>query len=299
MNTRFAEWLFRNKKYGIISRNELLAARSPKVLYLVLFIIGFLTILICVAPILWILLSSLKDIQELFAVPPTIIPRSFHPEKIVEVWNKMEFFTYYRNSMIMVSGSILCAIVFNGLLAYALSILKPRGSKFVFYLVLWSLMIPNIISLVPIFKNIVTLNLTNSFIPLCLGFGAQAFYVILYKSFFDAIPVSLIEAARMDGCSNMGIFFKIVFPLSQPINVVIAIFAFNGAWSDFILSFLVLKKEELMTVMVKLYNVSQVWGFPKDLQLMAMFFAVVPPILILILFQKFIIQGVSYSGLKG
>ncbi|MBN1411723.1 MAG: carbohydrate ABC transporter permease [Spirochaetales bacterium] len=289
---------FNKKRYGIISYNELRNKRT-KILYFSLLAFALIVVFISAVPIIWILLSSMKDIKELFEVPPTIIPRTFHPEKIVEVWNKMNFFTYYKNSFIMVGGSIVCAVIFNGILAYVLSILKPKGTKFVYMLVLWSLMIPNIISLVPIFKNIVSLKMLNSFIPLCFSFGANAFFVVLYKSFFDAIPVSLIEAAKMDGCSNLRIFFQIVFPLSQPINIVIAIFAFNAAWSDFLLSFLVLKRDEMFTVMVKLYTISQTWGFSKDLQLMGVFFSIIPPIIIFLIFQKYIIQGIAFSGIKG
>ncbi len=248
---------------------------------------------------MWILISALKDTKELFGSPTTIIPKSFHPEKAIDVWNRLQFGKYFINSFIMVTGAIIAAIFFNGLLAYCFSVLKPNGWKIIYGLVLWSLMIPNIVSLAPLFINISSLNLTDNWIPLWLSFGANAFFVLLYKNFFDNIPKSLGESAMLDGCSNFSIFTKIFFPLSKSINLVIIIFAFNAAWSEFLLSYLVLKDINMHTVMVKLFTMNGTWGMSADKKLIALGFSIIPPVIIFIIFQKYINRGITLSeGIK-
>ncbi len=287
------------EKTGIISSFDI---RRPgvKVLYGVCFGILCIMALLCFFPPLWIITSAMKDIKEFFAVPPTIIPRSFHPEKLVETWNKMNFWKYYLNSFMSIGGCVVCAVVFNGLLAYVISKLRPRGSKVVFTLILWSLMVPGTMGLVPLFSSIVDMHLINTFVPLWLIAGANAFYVVLYKNFYDGIPQSLMEAAQIDGCSNMGIFFRIVLPISKAINMVVIIFAINAAWSDFLMPFLVLKSESLYTVMVKIFTISTGnGGFAADQQFIAITFAIIPPLILYLIFQKQIMGGMANSGIKG
>lgn len=290
---------FNEKTYGLISFVDL---KKPtiKLLYATLVLICILVALICLVPPIWVLLSSLKNIKEFFAVPPTIIPRTFEPEKIVETWKKLDFLKYYINSGIMIVGCIGCAVVFNGLAGYVLSILKPKGTKLVLYLILWSLMLPATTNLVPVLKNIVFFKMTDSFIPLWLSYGAGAFNVMLFKSFFDALPVSIIEAARIDGCSRLKIFYRIVLPLSKAVCMVVIIMTINSAWSDFLLPYLVLKNPNKFTVMVKIFDLANgSTPFPYDIRLLALLFAIVPPAVLFIFFQKHITQGISLSGIKG
>jgi multiple sugar transport system permease protein len=244
------------------------------------------------------MLSSFKSQQEFFRQPPTFWPKEFHPERIVEAWNKLNFLQYYKNSLISVVGSVICAIVFNGLMAYVIAILKPTGGKLVYGLIMLSLMVPATTSLVPLFKNIVALQLNNQFTALWLAAGANAFYVILYVNFFRSIPASLIEAARLDGCSDLQIFFRIVAPLSKPINMVIAMYSVNAAWSDFLLPYLVLKKDSMFTVMVKLFVAREGGKMTPDQLMMCITFAIIPPIILFILFQKKITQGGMMGSIK-
>lgn len=291
--------VFDNKTNGLINFVDL-KKPSIKFLYTTLLFICVLVAFICIVPPLWVLLSSLKNIKEFFAVPPTIIPRSFEPEKIIETWNKLHFMKYYINSGIMIAGCIVTAVVFNGLAGYVLSILKPKGSRLVLYLILWSLMLPATTNLVPVIKNIVFFKMTDSFLPLWLSYGAGAFNIMLFKSFFDALPISIIEAARIDGCSNLKIFHKIVLPLSKAVCMVVIIMTINSSWSDFLLPYLVLKSPNKFTVMVKIFDIANGSSpFPYDTRLLALLFAIVPPAILFIFFQKNITEGISLSGIKG
>lgn len=285
-----------DKDNGIITRSDLKSSRV-KIIYYILFVICLIITIISIAPPIWVLLSSFKDIKE-FTIEPTILPKEFDFNKFIKTWNNLKFFKYYVNSFYSVAGSVVCAIVFNGLLAFALSILKPKGSKFVYALVLGSLMVPATTSIVPLFMNINKLGLSGTFYPLWFSIGANAFYVVLYKQFFDTLPISIIEAARIDGCSNLQIFTRIVMPLSKPITMVIAMYAVNYAWSDFLLPYLVLNNSGLETVMVRLFEFRN--GKTADVDILrAIVFAIIPPIILFTAFQKQITQSNTHSGVKG
>lgn len=287
--------IFKKKNGGFLSRNDLFTVRG-KVIYGLFFLFGFSLIFICFLPPVWILLSSLKSVEELFRIPPTIFPEKLHWDKVKEVWDLLKFGKYYKNSFIMVGGSLVSAMFFNGLMAYVFSVLKPKGWKIIYALVMWSLMIPAVISLAPLFLNIVKLGMKNSFIPLWLSLGANAFFVLLYKNFFDGIPRSFAESAMIDGASPFRIFRSIYLPLSVSINLVICIFAFNASWSDFLLPYLVLQDQKMHTVMIKLFTMNGVNGMSIDKRLTALGFSIIPPTLIFIFFQKWINQGMNLQG---
>lgn len=284
------------KDSGIIVHSDL-KRPSVRMLYYVIFAICIFITIIAIAPPVWVFLSSFKDLKE-FTIEPTLLPKKFDFNRFVETWKKLEFFKYYVNSFYVVVGSVISAVVFNGLLAYSISILKPKGSKQVYALILGSLMIPATTSVVPLFINLNKLHLTGTFYPLWLAIGCNAFFVVLYKQFFDTLPVSVIEAAKIDGCTNLQIFYKIVMPLSKPITMVIAMYAVNAAWSDFLLPYLLLNNTGLETVMVRLFQFRNSQATDVEV-LRAIVFAIIPPIILFTAFQKQITQGNTHSGVKG
>jgi multiple sugar transport system permease protein len=284
------------KDNGIITWSDLKKPRV-RIIYYILFAICLIITIISIAPPIWIFLSSFKDIKE-FTIEPTFLPKKFDFNKFVKTWTELKFFKYYVNSFYSVAGSVVCAIVFNGLLAFALSIIKSKGSKFIYALVLGSLMVPATTSLVPLFININKLGLSGTFYPLWFSIGANAFYVVLYKQYFDTLPKSIIEAARIDGCNNLQIFTRIVMPLSKPITMVVAMYAVNYAWSDFLLPYLVLNNSGHETVMVRLFQFRN--GKTADVDILrAIVFAIIPPIILFTAFQKQITQSNTHSGVKG
>jgi len=285
-----------NKDNGNIRQSDL-KRPSVRVVYYCIVIVCIIMTIISIAPPIWVFLSSFKDIKE-FTLEPTLFPKKFNFSKFIKTWNDLKFFRFYLNSFYSVSVSVVCAIVFNGLLAYSISIIRPKGSKIVYGLILGSLMIPATTSVVPLFINITKLGLGGTFYPLWLVIGANAFFVVLYKQFFDTLPISVIEASRLDGCSNFQIFFKIVMPLSTPITMVISMYAVNVAWSDFLLPYLLLSNTPLETVMVRLFQFRN--GAVSDIEVLrAIIFSMIPPIILFIVFQGRITQGTSHSGVKG
>ncbi|MDR3193230.1 MAG: carbohydrate ABC transporter permease [Treponema sp.] len=282
---------------GVIRTMDL--KQTPvRILYGCILAVGITVSFIGAAPLIWVFLSGFKEIRE-FVREPTILPRTFDFGVYVKTWNQLHFGRYYLNSLISVTGSVVCAVFFNGLLGYALSKVRPVGSKIILSLVMWCLLIPGATSVVPLFININKLGLTESFIPLWFSIGASAFFVVLFKNFFDELPQSLVDAARIDGAGNFTIFARIAIPLSKAIIIVIVMYSINRAWSDFLLPFLILSNSNLETVMVRLfYFKSGDWTSDVDV-LRAVVFAVIPPIVLFFIFQKQIAQVTIHSGIKG
>lgn len=284
----------------IFSRLDLKKPEN-KIVYWVLFAIITIAALICFAPPLWIILSSLKDVKEFYSEPPTLIPRTFDISKVKDIWVSFHFLKHYINTFEVVLGVLIFSLVFNASVGYFLSKLKPKGSAVIFTLILWSMMLPNTVGMVPVFKNIINfpilhINLTNTYWPLWMMAGANAFNVIIFKGFFDGIPQSLVEASRIDGASNLRVFFKIIMPLSKPVLMTISIFTINGAWSDWFWPFMILKDGELYTIMVKIYTMS---SQTMDYRFVALSLAIIPPVILFVFFQKYIMQGFTLSGIKG
>lgn len=286
----------KSKKDGAIRDYDM---RSPRVrlMYTLVIVLCFIILIVCVFPAVWVLLAGFKDIKE-FNRNATIFPTSFDIEKLKKTWELLKFAKYYKNSAILVAGCTVCAVIFNGLLAYGFAVLRPKGYKIAYGLVMWSLMIPATTSMVSLFRNINLLGLNQSFLPLWLMYGANAFWVVLFKEFFEGIPKDLLEAAKLDGCGPLQVFTKIMLPMSKSIIMVVAIFAVTAAWSDFLLPYLVLNGSGKETVMVKLFTFKDT---PTDAVsvLRAVLFSIIPPTIIFAIFQRQITDSAAAGAVKG
>ena len=285
------------QRTGVI-RDYDMHSTSVKIGYgFILFLCGLMVVL-AVFPLIWVVLAGFKDLKE-FVSSTSIFPRSFDLNAYAVTWSQLGIAKNYLNSLIFVVGSVVCALIFNGLLGYGIGILKPRGHRAVKRLVLLSLLMPPTISIVPLFMNIQKLRLGNSFLPLWLSYGANAMYVILFVQFFETLPASIIEASRIDGCSQLQTFTRIVLPLSRPICAVIAIFAVNAAWSDFLLPYLVLRGGDKQTVMVRLFVFSTEQTVNADTMMRSVVFSMIPPIILFFIFQKQLTENAVSVGIKG
>lgn len=288
----------KNKSSGILTGADYKKV-SFRILYGIILFLLFVAALTALIPVLWLFITSFKNAEEMTSIPYHLFPEVFKLDKIVEVWNMLDFGKYFLNTIIVVVGAVICSVLFNGLLAYAFAIVKPKGYKFFFALVMASYMIPAIASIVPLFNQIFKFGMLNTYIPLWFMFGANAYYLIMFKNYFESLPKALFEAAEMDKCGKFRAFFTIVLPMSKPIIGVVAIFTMTAAWSDFLLPFLVLRDKEMMTIMVKIYDLQStmgsVQGFGPDRMLMILTISILPQILIFAIFQKQI-TGSSAAG---
>ena len=273
-------------------------SKKTKFWLVMIYIACFAIALIALYPVFWLACSSLKNLTEYLSTTQ-ILPKNADWAGWVKTWNDFGFTKYYINSGIAVAGGVLCAIFFNGLMAYVLAVLKPKGHKIVLALVMWCLLIPPTTSFVALFVNIKKIGLTGSFVPLWLTMGANAYWVILFKNYFESLPRDYIDAARIDGCGTFGVFPRIVLPLSKPIIVVVATFAITAAWSDFLMPFLLLSGTDKETIMVKLYSFQTSIKTNQIDIIRAVLYSIIPPTILFAVFQKQIMGGVMSGGIKG
>lgn len=272
--------------------------KKNRVVYGIFILLLVIFALTAIIPVLWLFITSFKTISEINSTVYHLFPESFDLGKLVRLWNKLNFGKYYLNTLIIVIGAMICAVVFNSLLAYAVGVLKPFGYKVINALVLLSYMIPSALSLYPLIMQITQSGMINSYAPLWLAFGANAYYYLLFKDYFEKLPSSLFEAARMDGLSDFRIFYKIVLPLSKSMIGVVAIFAMTAAYSDFLLPYLVLQDDAMQTVMVAIYRLSSTDTLDASEFLMLLVISIIPQIIIFIIFQKQIMGSAVNSGMK-
>lgn len=293
---------FSSKTEGLLNYSDL---KKPQyqILYWLMFSILMIIGLACLLPVLWVAVSGFKDMQEMYAVPPTIIPKTFDIKRIATVWSKVHVFKYFKNSCILIIGCLVSDILINGFAGYVLSKLKPIGSRLLESLIFCSMLLPGI-SMIPLYMTFVDMpifhiNLTGSYMPIWLIAGANAFNVLLFRNFFNSIPSSYLEAARIDGCSNAGIFGRIILPLSKPVLMVVSIFSITGTWSNFMWPYLILGNTDKEPVSVMLYSMSESSSLMDNEYMILTTMSVVPMIIVYAIFSKHIIGGLDMSGVKG
>lgn len=292
------------KEKGAIMPIELKSKKMQAIYFLNLAIL-ILIALVCLLPVLWLFITSFKSVKEIYQTPVTLFPKNFDITKIGRVWNKMNFLKYYTNSFLLCVGDIVFDIIVSGLAGYVLSRLRPKGIGVVQMLIFYTMLMPATVSLVPRFQMfidmpIIHVSLVNTYLPMWLMAGANCFNILMFKGFFDSVSKEYVEAAQIDGCSNIGIFMRIMLPLSLPILMVVAILTFTAAWGNFLYPFLLLQNKELYPVAVKIYELkTSSGGILMDEYMMVLFFSIIPPIILFLFFQKQMMNGVSFSGVKG
>lgn len=295
MNTKLS-----NKTEGLITAIEY-KRKSVAFSYWLMFGIIVVIAVICIFPIIWSFLSGFKEVDEFFSLTPTLFPQTFKIEKIQSVWRDLKLGRAFLNSMIMIIGCLIGNIVIGGLAGYTISRLKPRGSKILFTLMLWTMMMPNTLSLIPQYLTwidfpVIHVNLKDTYIPFYIASMGSVFNILLFKNFFDKIPISFVESAKLDGCGNVGVFLRIIIPLSKPIVATISIFVFTGCWNDFLMPYLIIKKQSLMPVAVRLYSLMSQWTQPQ--QMLAAFIVMIPSLVVYMICSKQILGNSMSAGIK-
>ena len=292
-----------DKTEGLLNWNDL---KQPKgiLIHTSMMILLVLLSLICLIPFAWMFLSAFKTTQEMYAVPATLFPSSFDVERIKNVWKTAHFGKYAMNSVYIILGCLAFDVTFNGLAGYVLSKIKPFGTEVLNTALFWTMMMPGI-SMVPLYMTFVKFpighfNMTGQFLPLWMMAGTSAFNIFLFRNFFNGIPTAYMEAARIDGASDLEIFFKIILPLSKPIISVVAIFSVIGSWSNFFWPYLLLSDTGKEPVAVMLYKLTAGNSpFKDNDRMLIMMFAAIPSIIIFSIFSKRIMGGLNMSGIKG
>ncbi len=289
-----------DKKTGLILSNDY-NRLSVKVSYWIIFTLLIVWSVAALLPVVWAFLSGFKEIDEFYSTTPSFFPKNMDFSRIKAVWNDMRLGGRFVNTVVMFAGVWISEVLIGGVAGYTMSRLKPAGSKYLFMLIMWTMMMPQTVTMVPKFLMYIDVpffhwNLQNTYVPFWLSAMANAYNIVLFKSFFDTIPLSYIESAKIDGCSNAGIYTKIIMPLSKPIIATITIFVFNGVWNNFLMPYLLIKDTSLYTVALGLYTIRDSWTEP--FQMLAAFIVIVPPIIIFLMCSRQILSSNVNVGVK-
>ena len=267
-------------------------------LYIFLFSTGF----IYLAPLLLMLLYSLMPLTQIGRFPPDFIPDKFmwiNYTSALEFWN---FWVGLKNTLIITILCIIGNVLSSSFVAYGFARFEFPGRNILFSLLLGTMMLPFAVTMVPLYLGYNFLGLVNTFVPLILPhyFGV-AFFIFLLRQFYLSIPKEYLDAARIDGASEISIWWRIMIPLSKPAILVVIILTFQQTWDDFIQPLIYLHDEDLQTLSLGLFRFRALPGQGSILNQMmaASVMLTVPQVFVFLIFQKQIMDGATLSGIKG
>ncbi|MFM2222651.1 MAG: hypothetical protein RLZZ78_908 [Armatimonadota bacterium] len=264
--------------------------------------------LIFVSPLLWMVTTAIKPIEETMTATPTLLPSKFlwdNFPKAVTYGSKelgyIPFLLYARNTLMVTLLCVAGSVCSNAVVAYAFARLRWPGRDAFFAVTLATMMVPFPVLMVPTFGLFKYLGWVGSFRPLWVpAFFGSAFSIFLLRQFFRTIPMELSEAAKIDGCSEVRIFTDVLLPLAKPALAVVALFTFMGTWNDFMGPMIYLSDQETFTLSLGLQAYQSQHGGTQWNLLMAAATVVILPVIVVFFFaQKMFIQGIATSGLKG
>jgi multiple sugar transport system permease protein len=255
------------------------------------------------APLMWMVSSSFKVELRVFQFPPQLIPDPFRPQNYVEALTYKPFPLYLRNTVFLVVMNELAIVLAASFCAYGFARIRFPGRDLWFAIVLSTMMVPYVVLMVPQFVIFSRLHWIDTFLPLTVPyfFGGGAFNIFLLRQFFRTIPEELADAARIDGCNEFTIYARIMMPLAKPALTTVAIFTFMGTWNDFMGPLLYINSPERFTLAIGLANFrGALFARTRWDLLMAFSTAMtLPVIVVFFLAQRYFVQGVVLSGLKG
>jgi ABC-type glycerol-3-phosphate transport system permease component len=250
-------------------------------------------------PFLWLISTSLAPESQVFTRSIVWIPNPISWSNYANGLNEFPFWQYFKNTMVICIAVVIGATASSSFIAYGFSRVSWRGREPLFVVVLATLILPYQVTLIPLYLLFKQFGWLNTYLPLIVpSYFGNAFFIFLFRQFYLGLPFELSDAARIDGCSELAIYTRVILPLSKPVLATAAIFSFIGAWSDFLGPLIYLTDQSKYTLSI---GVQQVIGQePHWTWLMAVGVVMTLPILILFFFvQRTFIQGISFSGIKG
>jgi multiple sugar transport system permease protein len=301
---------------------------AGRILYAALLTLLFIGTLAAVIPFLWLFVGGLKRPKRLPALPHPVAkgsPLDWGWGNYLESITTFKILKYFSNTLVLIVGVWFFQIATSSLAGYALAKLRVPFAKLFLLLFLARVLVPFETIMIPLYltvkelpglhwilvqmfgsaggtgflHNLGTKGLLDSYWGIILPSSVSAFNIFLFRGFFMSIPSDLIEAARIDGCSEMGIFSRVVAPLSMPIFAVVSIFSGLATWNSFIWPYLVLSDQSKYPIMVRLYYLFENPETTYNILLATLFICSLPPIVLFFIFQKQIVRGITLTGLKG
>lgn len=289
---------------SLISDADLRRGNGRLVYRLVLGLMAVLFLLLFIFPLYWMVTGAMKTPIELAQPSPTLWPTEWHPETYLDAWNRLEIGRYLVNTAFYALGGWLIQLIVDVAAAYALSKLRPVLGNVVLGGMLASLMLPAAALLVPAYLTVAEVpifgvNLLNTPWALWLPGAANAFNIYVLKRFFDQIPNDLLDSAGIDGAGRLRLLWHIMLPLSRPVLAVVSIFAIIGSWKDFLWPLLVLQEAEGQTISVALSRLASTGRVTNNEMFAGLAIASIPMVVIFMVFQRSILNGLSAGAIKG
>ena len=252
-------------------------------------------------PFLWMVSTSLKPFERIFASPPEWIPIPPHWENYVEATTVFPFWRYALNTLFIAVVATVGKLLSGSLTAYAFARLRWPGRDFWFMVMLGTIMLPQMVTLLPTYMLFKTLGWLNTFLPLTIPFffASTSYSVFLIRQYFLTIPHELSEAARIDGASELRIYWQVIMPLAKPVFGALAVLSFVRHWNELLEPLIYLTKPNLLTLSVGLLTFRSEFGTYYHLLMAASVLALIPILVLFFLTQRYFIEGIALTGIKG
>jgi len=279
--------------------------RSRRTMEAVMRVAATLIVIACsaiiIAPALWMVSTSLKTRPETIIFPPRLLPEAPQWGNYPEALTFLPFARYFRNTATIVLVVMLGDVLSNSVIAYAFARLRAPGRELLFTLVLSTMMVPYQVLMIPQYVLFHRLGWIDTYKPLTVpAWFGSAFLIFLLRQFYRAIPQEMDDAARIDGCGYISTLVRILLPLSKPAISCAAIFSFTYNWNDFLAPLIYINSQDKLTVAVGLSYFTHRYGAtPWNLLMAASITTVMPCVLLFFFAQKYFIQGIVISGVKG
>jgi multiple sugar transport system permease protein len=257
--------------------------------------------MVLLAPAGWMISTSLKEVKQLYSQPEAWIPTPVARQNYRIAWfEKANFSLYLRNTLYLALINVVGQVASSALVAFAFARLRWPGRDILFLVCVSTMMLPQQVTMIPVFVLFTEIGWMNTFKPLIVpGFLGVPFFIFLLRQFFRGIPQDLDEAAIMDGASTLTILLRIIIPLSRPALAACAIFCFRYQWNDFLHPLLYLRDRRLHTLQLGLMNLQRAAGIEWQYLMAVSAMIMLPPLLLFFFSQRWFIQGINFSGLKG
>jgi len=251
-------------------------------------------------PFAWMVLSSLKEPREFLTVPVTWMPKRIRWENYVNAIMDLPMARAYLISVIHASFQMLVTIITSALAGYALAKYKFRGKDLIFKFILATMMIPFFVQLIPLYFVVYHLGWINTLWAILIPGSISSYGIFMMRQFVLGIHNDLLDAARVDGCSELGIFWMIVLPLLKPAALTLGVLTFMGTWNSFFWPMIVINDQKLWTVQLLLRSLQTEYGDPRDwgILMAGLVIATIPTLVLFLAIQKYIVRGIAFTGIK-
>jgi multiple sugar transport system permease protein len=264
-----------------------------------LYVILVIAVLAVAAPFIWMILGSFKSTTELRQTPPTWWPADPSLDNYTQLFSRLSFGTYFLNSTVVAAVVTAGNLLFCSMVGYALAMLEFRGKRAVFVTVLATLMVPGVVTFVPLFVLVANAGLVNTLPGLILPFLVAPFGVFLMRQFILGLPRDLLDAGRVDGAGELRIFWQVILPLCGPALATLGILTFLGSWNNFLWPLVVAQSESTYTLPVALALYAKGQNATNyGLLLAGATVVVVPVLMVFLAFQRRFIEGIATTGIK-